>query len=330
MNISIVMPLFNKEREIERAIDSVLKQTRREFELIIINDGSTDNSAEKAKRFGDRRIKLVHQPNAGVAAARNRGIEKSTNEYIAFLDADDAWKPDFLEIIDRLIGNFPEAGVYATAWEGVGRNGKTIANRFFSIPSPPWEGLLPSYFRAALEGEPVWTSAVVVPKSVLAEVGNFPEGISMGEDKDVWERIALKYRIAYSSQIGATYYLNSNNRLCDKYFDDIQKGKCDLFSAIDLRRSFFKKAQEAVAQNEVAPDILPDLLEYMNKYKIISAEIYLKYGQKSDRARKILKCTFPKSKPLQRKKILLYAMSRIPLQLIRFALNISKSFGKVL
>jgi hypothetical protein len=164
---------------------------------------------------------------------------------------------------------------------------------------------------------------------VLEEVGNFPTGISMGEDKDVWEKIALKYRIAYSSQTGATYYMNSNNRLCDKYFDNIKKGHCELFSAIELRRPFFQMAQEAIARNEVDPDILPDLIEYLNKYKIISAEIYIKYGQKSDRARTILKSTFPDSKSLQRKKILLHALSHMPLPLIRFVLNIGKSFKKI-
>ena len=233
ISFSIVIPLYNKEKEIERALDSVLNQTWKEFELIIVDDGSTDNSASIVRKYDDRRLIFIQQANAGVSSARNKGIECSRYDYIAFLDADDAWKETFLDIVHNLICQYSDAGAYATAYELVALNGKKKISHFSSIPPFPWEGLLPSYFLSAIEGEPVCSSAVVVAKSVLMDVGKFSTTTSMGEDKDVWERIALKYRIAYSNLIGATYFLNSSNRICTTYFNSIINSHGDIYAAVE-------------------------------------------------------------------------------------------------
>ena len=96
MIISVVIPLYNKEKKIEYTLKSVFTQTFQNFEIVIVDDGSTDNSVEEVEKFTDSRIRLIHQTNAGVSAARNRGIEAASGELIAFLDADDVWMPEYL------------------------------------------------------------------------------------------------------------------------------------------------------------------------------------------------------------------------------------------
>lgn len=322
---SVVIPLYNKQKEIQRAVDSVLCQTWENFELVIVDDGSTDNSAQVVSRYTDSRIRVVRQANAGVSAARNKGIECSSHAFVAFLDADDAWKKEYLRTIHRLIGLYPEAGAYATAYEVIDTRKKVRVPCFDAIPPSLWEGVLPSFFRAALEGEPICASAVVVPKSVLADEGAFPLSTSMGEDKDLWERIALKYPVAYSTQIGATYFLNSSNRISRQYFASIRHGAVDLHAAVENRRPFFGTALSAIERNEIPQELLPDLKEYVEKYKLISAEIYIKFALKSKIARNILNQTTPQTKKLKYRKFLLYAFSFAPKIIIRFVYNIKNN-----
>lgn len=95
--ISVVIPLYNKEKQIANTLHSVLRQTFQNFEIVVVNDGSTDNSVQEVEKVNDIRIRIVHQNNAGVSAARNKGIEEARYDIIAFLDADDEWKAEYLE-----------------------------------------------------------------------------------------------------------------------------------------------------------------------------------------------------------------------------------------
>ncbi len=218
VKFSTIIPLYNKASCVARAIQSVLDQSHDDFELIVIDDGSTDGGWELVKLFKDPRISLVRQDNAGVSAARNHGISLAKGELLAFLDADDAWKPDFLKTIERLREKFPQAGLYATAYQIVGPNGQGRSVRFHGIPEPPWEGVVSSYFKSAALGEPpVCASAVAIPHDILKKNGGFPVGKRMGEDLDLWGKIALKYPVAFSGQVQATYYQNAENRACVKF-----------------------------------------------------------------------------------------------------------------
>jgi Glycosyltransferases involved in cell wall biogenesis len=212
--ISIVIPLYNKGRYIARALDAVLVQTVRDYEIIVIDDGSTDKGAEVVKGFSDHRLHLIQQTNAGVSVARNRGIEAASAKLIAFLDADDYWKPDYLKTIMRLHNSYPQAGLYATAYEVKMAGGMTFIPTFKGIPKAPWEGIIRDYFEAALGNPSVCASAVAVRRSVFETVGFFPPGENRGEDSDMWARIAFDYPIAFSNSFSAIYCCDADNRLC--------------------------------------------------------------------------------------------------------------------
>jgi glycosyltransferase involved in cell wall biosynthesis len=213
--ISVVMPLYNKEREVNRAIKSVLNQTVTDFELIVVNDGSTDRGADVVGAINDRRIRIISQENCGVSAARNRGIEEARSELIAFLDADDEWEPYFLETVFRLRKNYPRCSVFATNYRCRSADGSLIPTIIRGIPAPPWEGTFGNYFKVASNSDPpIWSSAVVVTKKAITSIGGFPLGVTFGEDLLTWARLALHYEIAYSTRSCAICWppMNVHNR----------------------------------------------------------------------------------------------------------------------
>lgn len=213
---SVIIPLYNKEPHIKRTINSVLAQNIQDFEIIVVDDGSTDKSADIVKSFKDQRVQLIQQENAGVSAARNRGIKEAKADLIAFLDADDEWTPSFLETTLRLRMKYPQAGAYATSYMEYSKH-KYIRYKFKAIPLAPWEGLIENYFESLVKGHPPFcTSSICIPKSIISEIGGFPEGIWFGEDSDTWARIALKHTIAFSWEIGVIYYLDSVNMATKK------------------------------------------------------------------------------------------------------------------
>lgn len=219
--ISVIIPLYNKELHIGRALKSVLNQTFANYEIIVVDDGSTDQGASLVRNFKDPRIQLISQINMGVSAARNRGIETASGKLIAFLDADDEWCPLFLETVQNLHEQHPDAGMYATSYHIVAPNGKTRSPRFHGIPCPPWEGILNSYFRSAALGEPpVSASSVCIPSEVFTKVGKFLIGKRMGEDLEMWGRIAMRYNVAFSTRCQAIYYQNATNRACSQFYEN--------------------------------------------------------------------------------------------------------------
>ena len=121
--ISVVIPLYNKAHQIANTLYSVLKQTFRNFEIVVVDDGSTDNSVQEVEKVNDIRIRIIHQKNAGVSAARNKGIEEARYNLIAFLDADDEWKPEYLETQYNLFLKYPQCNVYACGYEFCNSNG---------------------------------------------------------------------------------------------------------------------------------------------------------------------------------------------------------------
>lgn len=215
--ISIVIPLYNKETCINRTLQSVFAQTFQDYEIIIVNDGSTDNSVKEVDKCADARIRLIHQPNAGVSAARNRGIEEAKYELIAFLDADDEWKPEYLQTQYELYRKYPECSVYACNYEFCSSSGKVTPTLIRKLPFHETDGILHNYFEvASCSHPPLWTSAVMVRKSAIQSIGRFPEGIKSGEDLLTWARLAVKFQIAYELSVQAVFNLDESHSLIQK------------------------------------------------------------------------------------------------------------------
>lgn len=204
---SVVIPLYNKEATVARAIQSVLNQTVQDFEILVVNDGSTDKGPEIVSKINDPRIRLIDQTNQGVSAARNKGIAEAKYQFIAFLDADDEWLPEFLETIVHLRIKFPVCNVFATKYyfsssEGIRR--QAVVN---GLPFGFSEGILDNYFSAAsISDPPLWTGAISVEKKAIQDIGGFPLGIASGEDLLTWARLATEHQIAYSIQPCAIHY----------------------------------------------------------------------------------------------------------------------------
>lgn len=196
--VSIVIPLYNKEKEVSRSLKSALSQTIADVEVIVVDDGSTDRGPDIVKDWQDVRIRLVRQKNAGVSTARNRGIAEARTELIAFLDADDEWHPTFIETVLHLRERFPECGVYATSYvhHQPGENDRTAIIR--GLADESGEVILRDYFRIAAQSDPPFcSSSVAVKKSAIVAIGGFPIGVTIGEDLLTWARLAVYYEIAY-------------------------------------------------------------------------------------------------------------------------------------
>jgi len=200
--ISVIIPLFNKENFIENTLKSVFAQTFSDFEIVIIDDGSTDNSAKIVKSFSENRIFYHFTENRGVSAARNLGIEKSQGKYISFLDADDIWKADFLETMRSLLTTYPDEKVFSSAIE------IEIETKIFPAEySIPKNGSIQivNYFEASLLQSAIFTSGAVFEKAVFEKAGNFDTLLKTEEDIDQWIRIGLEFPIVFCWKIGVKY-----------------------------------------------------------------------------------------------------------------------------
>lgn len=203
MKFSVVIPLYNKSRYIENTIRSVLSQSCGDYEVIVVDDGSTDNSLELARRFESDTVRIIPQENQGVAVARNTGILNASGEYIAFLDADDEWRPEYLATISELTDRYPESAIFVTAYAVNMGNGKVN----YSTRLEPETGCLGSYWLTLAKGyDFVWTSATTIRRQALLDAGLFKPGEKIGQDLDMWARVArLNPRVAYSSRICVNY-----------------------------------------------------------------------------------------------------------------------------
>ena len=199
---SIIIPLYNKENFIENTLKSVLNQNFKDFEVIIVNDGSTDLSEEKVFLFNDSRIHYYQKKNEGVSAARNYGIEKAKSDYIAFIDADDYWYQGFLDEMFKNINCCPELKVFSAAIE-IETSKSVIAADYSIKKTADFEVV--NYFTASTKRTVLCSSSAVFHKMVFEQIGQFNTKLKSGEDTDLWIRIGLIYPIHFSWKILARY-----------------------------------------------------------------------------------------------------------------------------
>lgn len=213
--ISVVIPLFNKQSTIKRALESVLHQTFTQFEIIVVDDGSTDESAVVVKSLGDPRIKLICQPNKGVSAARNTGVANATADYVAFLDADDSYQPEFVQHISRLIEKAPDAGLYCCRLAFINEHHQYFAPK--STLSDDFNGEIKRFIRAfRLDRGLVHPSSMAVNKSAFNQLGGFTQGRHVGEDVQLILQLALNFPVMHSGYCGATVFRDAENRTSDR------------------------------------------------------------------------------------------------------------------
>lgn len=213
--ISVVIPLYNKEKEIEATLQSVFSQTFTDFEVLVINDGSTDNSEAKVLGFNDSRLQYIVTKNHGVSYARNLGIKKAMAPLVAFLDADDLWLPQHLQDLMDLKRDYPQAGIFAKNYCFVYKNNHKVSP-YFNQLDKKFRGIVPDFFVSNMPYRLVTSSTIAVSKKVFEKVGTFNVALKKnpaGEDTEMWIRIALKFPIAFDSSVSAYYCMETSNRL---------------------------------------------------------------------------------------------------------------------
>lgn len=234
LQFSVVIPLYNKQRYVGRAVESVLAQSHDQFELIVVDDGSTDGSAEVVRNVRDPRLRLIVQDNGGEAAARNAGIRAATGSHIAFLDADDRWKPDFLAVMRSLIAAHPGAAIYGTNYEIVDDGsivpGLDGAGRFVDR-----DGRLDYASALAHWCFPLTSSSICVPAHMFDAVGMFDERLKLATDIDMWVRLTLAGPAVFDDRVCAVYHKDADDRSTAEpefwekrlFFADVLQAKLD-------------------------------------------------------------------------------------------------------
>lgn len=291
--ISVVIPLYNKQSAIAATLQSVLAQTYTNYEIIVVDDGSTDRSAEVAETilqectaYGvECKGKVIRKANCGVSSARNRGIQEAKYDYIALLDGDDLWDEHYLEEQVRLIQDFPEAKMWGINFAEMS-NGELIRKLPTGLPEG-YRGYVENYFQISGRISDLYcSSSVVISKEVFERVGCFDERIKYAEDSDMWFRIIATYPVVFYDRYMAFYQYDAENRAMNRtrllrYFLPYYVDKCQDFKhnivfykwinrwAANLIRSYyFDPSKEQLEDARIATRKL-DYSVIPSKYKLL-------------------------------------------------------------
>jgi len=244
---SIIIPLYNKEKYIKKSISSVLNQSFINFEILVINDGSSDASVTIVESFKDRRIHLIHQKNKGVSSARNKGFKIAKGEFIALLDADDIWKKYHLQNFVNSIKEYPKEKIFCNNYSLQFSLKSNKNTRFSYLPSSKNIVLITDFFRSSLNNSISTGSTICFNHSILEGQFLFDETIKSGEDTDLWIRLGLHFNFVFNLDVSAVYnkevifslsksnYTKSLFNVTQKYIQE-EKVNSSLKRYIDLNR----------------------------------------------------------------------------------------------
>ena len=217
MKFSVVIPLYNKKPFIARCLQSVLSQTQADFDLVVVNDGSTDGGERELDQLSDERLRVVHQPNRGVSVARNEGVAAARHDIVFFLDADDTWEPEFFEHMTRLVNLHPNAGVYACGTRKLFAGGRAQLCMPSASAFVGDTAILRDYCQTFVDlgQSPFSNSSFGVRRETFQRAGGYTPGVKLTEDSDLWVRLALVGDMAFDPSPLANYFVetDSNTRV---------------------------------------------------------------------------------------------------------------------
>lgn len=267
MLCSIIIPLYNKAAFIDYALQSILRQRHQNFEIIVVDDGSTDNGAYWVSAIQDQRIHLIQQLNAGVSSARNTGIECAKGELVCFLDADDWYHPLYLETIVSMATRYSHVGFFATHFWVF--NEQNVQSTTWALESNDDILLIDDIYKHWLNfGAFFFTSTAAIRRELLSTCQPcFPVGESMGEDLDLWYRLTEKTLLAYNPTPLAAYR-HTEGSLCD--VNKIQTSLLGVYSRIEQR----------LLQGQMPDRLRSSALKLVAKAKVTRARNLLLAGRR--------------------------------------------------
>lgn len=271
---SVIIPLYNKAKYIRRTINSVLNQSYPDFEIIVVDDGSTDNSVCIVKEFNDDRIKLISQTNFGVSTARNNGILNAKHEYIALLDADDYWDENYLLYMSQLIEKYPREVMFSTQFASVLDNGNIVQTN--KIETDKEIDIIDVIEYGKTKGHlDIHTSSMIFQKNIFSKVGYFNPCVSFYEDAELIIKIALYHKLVYLNKEPLSYY-DCNRSDSYKLTNNLpSKEKHLMYYVDDIFSPYYKKH--------------PNLEQFINRFKILSLLNYFLNGKEKYYVRENLK-----------------------------------------
>ena len=311
MKFSVIIPLYNKALYVAKAIKSVLSQSIDDYDLVILDDGSKDDSFAVASKAieGHDNCRLFHQDNAGVSITRNHAVAMSQGEYLCFLDADDWWDPSFLEEMSKLIEALPEAGIYGTNYTIVNETQRKTRVANIGVEKDFEKGYI-NYCQvyAKTLTMPLWTGAVCMPRMVFNEFGGFPKGIKLGEDFMLWIRIALKYKVAFLNKPLA--YYNQDVDLANRGVGKLYNPNEHMLWNLDF-----------LAEEEMTNPDYKQLIDNLRTYGLMP--YYLSKGYHDDAKQELEKVEWEKQSDLLRRKY------QLPLMCLRLECVLKKFGSKI-
>ena len=238
---SIIIPLYNKEKFILNTLESVFNQSFSDFEILVVNDCSTDKSLEIIRNLNNSKIKIIeHEINKGLSASRNSGIIDANADYLVFLDADDLLKPNYLEKIKFLIDNFPQAGLFATNYEEVYHKNHAVKPHL-GLSEFKKDGIIEDFFLTNLQQPIYCQSSICVRKIVFEKIGLYNEKINYSEDVDFNIRANYNFNLAYSPEKLVQYIMFDDNQITRNSIIGKKTPDFESFEYLTLNNSSIKK-----------------------------------------------------------------------------------------
>ncbi|MBD3176233.1 MAG: glycosyltransferase [Armatimonadia bacterium] len=253
---TVVVPLYNKAAYVHRCMDSIRGQSLADYEVIVVDDGSTDEGPEMIQERLGSGDQLIFQENAGPGAARNRAVAAGSGELVACLDTDDEWNPEHLATFSALADRYPDAGMLTAAYASVGEQdppGEPV------LLGGEEEGLIEDFFGVTLRrgrGHPIrgmfcHTSTVVFRRRAFEAMGGYAP-VYIGEDIDLWGRIAFEYPVAYVDRVLGLYHRDVEGSICFTWD----------YAKRPIRPPFLESAERALADDHVPQPMVPSVMQF--------------------------------------------------------------------